>query len=254
LLSACVVWIPVAAWAIATVYWVVEGEVDLGVGALSLYAAFAVGYFAVLPPEPWVGPLLMFVAWVFVLLYPFVRAAIARANHAAFDAERIEAAYETLKSRPDNLVGLLRLGRSLRDVGMTGHAIRILESALAGLPAAAIQEEQALLRSLRHESTPESFRPLPCLRCGAENAPGLLYCERCGAPFLLDQARRRSVLAGPLVRRLVAGSAAVVVLAVGIPGSAAVLPPVWAAVTIGIHLVVAAFVAYRAFSMPETAR
>lgn len=255
-LLALLVWIPLAGWIYTTIAWMVEDEIDVALGIVSLMLALVVGYFTVEPPAPWVSPLLFLVAVGTLMAVPAAQAGLRRRAVAALDLDRITEAYEAAEARPDNLSAVLQMARFLHVRGLPGHAIYLMDDALAKMPAALLQDEQRILHAWKlRPPAPEAFDPLPCLRCGQRNEAGRIHCERCGARFLLDHAERRWLPKGSATRRLLVAWIAAALVLVCIPATAALPLPAAAVVALVLaELGVGAFVFWRALAEPAGGR
>jgi hypothetical protein len=78
------------------------------------------------------------------------------------------------------------------------------------------------------------------------NFPGKLFCEKCGAPFLLDYAQGRWVKSSTVRRAVVLWIAAIAAL-VGIPSAAVALPPAFAAAVVVVLLLLGVTLLVRGF-------
>jgi hypothetical protein len=241
----CVAFIPMAFWIVMVVRWTIQGELDGLTGFFACAAGFMLGFFAINPPVPVLGPVSMLVMLSTMAAYPFARAALAQREISQMDTEQIAGAYERLEVSPNDGPARIRLARALVAKGFLGHAIGVLDQALRGLPPQFYREEARLLQRWQREARdPKVYDPMPCVRCSTNNAPGEVFCTKCGAPFLLDNAKGL-VVAPDHLRRVLAFWLIAVILIAGLPAAAAALPPLLAVAAIVGMLGLAGFVAYR---------
>lgn len=248
------IWIPLAIWVVYLIGWMITAEIDVIPGIMGIAIACIVGFVASKPPLPLMTPILLVGSIATLVLFPFVRAALVTREMHAIDIEAIDRAYTQLEEMPVNAAIRFKIAKLSYQKGVHGHAIAVAESALAQLPERLFLEEHKMVRGWKRSShAPEAFRPLPCVECGAMNPPGEVYCQRCGARFLLDLARG-SWVGRATARRLILSWMALMLGLVGIP-AASVLPPTVAIVTIAGVLVVVVFMLVAAFKeQPKRAR
>ncbi len=223
------------------------GEIDLISGVFGIWAVIGLGYITFKPPRPELSPLAFGLVVVSLISYPFIRSAMERRELRSIDVESVQKAYESLSLRPNNPLAKFKLARLIYGMGFPGHAVTIAEDALAYLPEHMFLEEHKLLKRWKPLVTkPDSYRPIPCVECGTPNAPGLIHCQSCGAPFLLDRLKGK-FLPSALGRRLVAAWVAMVFGLLGIPAATTLAPMLGLAVIsvlIGA-VVVTLFLAFR---------
>ncbi len=246
-MSGCLVWIPVSIWVLSMVWWTIQGDVETGFGLLSIGVGITLGVLTVAPPVPSLSPLLFLLVVLTVIMFPFVRAQLTKHALAQIDIEEVESAYSQLQQRPDNLGAAMKLARVLHTRGMVGPAIAVAENALSGANPGLFREELRMVSVWKnHLRSSDPIQPLPCLRCGNENAPGTCFCASCGAPYLLDHAKGKWVGSGTATRLIASWLAAVLILA-GIPMTAAALPPLPSVLLIVAEITLGVFVLVRAF-------
>lgn len=189
-LLGCLVWIPIAIWVVALVHWTVQGDLDIVVLVAGFFAAVALGYTTMNPPDPTWSPILFGLATGSIAVLPIARSAFARRAVEAMEVERAEHAYATLRLKPNDLGARMKLARVLFAKGFVGEAIKVAEPALSGMPRHLAADEIREFEAWRYQAKdPALFRGLPCLNCRTMNTPGEIYCSKCGAPFLLDAIR-----------------------------------------------------------------
>lgn len=195
------------------------GEVDTPTGVMGIMIGITMGYFAFVPPWPFLPYVFLGVSWAAVMLYPAVRAQIERQQLLAIDIDMMERAYDQLRERSDNMGAKIKLARLIYNRGLGGHSIALVESALRGLPEHLFEEEHKQVDMWKRQlGSASRFRSLPCLECGIPNEPGLIHCKRCGAPYLIHHARGKFL--GPqLTRRIVVCWGVAMLLGFGIPWS-----------------------------------
>lgn len=224
----CLVWVPIAICVIALIHWAVAGEIDVVLMILGIGACVALGYFTTNPPHPLMAPVLFFAVFATLVLFPFARRALHEREHLRLDAEQAEGAYAILRRSPMNLGARMKLARVLFVRGMAGHAIRVAEAALKGMPRQQFLDDHREVEKWAWQvRDPAHYRPLPCLHCRTMNPPGEIFCTHCGGPFLLDQLRG-AWSAGGLGRKLIAAWILAVFAFVGIPSSALLASPLLA--------------------------
>ena len=231
-MAGCLIWVPIGIWVLALVQWAVQGDIDVLSAFAGILVGVGLGMTALLAKEPFMAPLIFTAVVITLIAFPFVRGALNRRALAQVDVDAIERAYEILGQKPGNAAAKFKLDKLIYSEGMPGHALSIAEDAIQQMPESVFVEEHRILKSWRHyRMQPGQLQPLSCLQCSHPNAPGLIFCEKCGSKFLLDHARGAWV--GPvLARKLVAAWVGIIVGLVGIPFAAATLPPAAALVVI----------------------
>jgi hypothetical protein len=220
-----VVWIPLAIWIVAMVGWMITGDVDPIVGLLGIVLAFALGALTFSPPDPRLAPVFFFAVMATVLFFPVVRYALTKRALHNVDIDQIERAYNQLSLKPSNPNFEIKIARLLYDKGLPGHAVAIAERVLQNVPKQLYESEHRMLAQWRVSTRNLNLnQPVACIQCGKTNQQGLLFCERCGAPFLLDYAKGK-LIGGRMARRLIGSWAAVIIATLSLPTAATMLPP-----------------------------
>ncbi len=110
------------------------------------------------------------------------------------DIEALERAYTALAQKPDNTIVRFKIAKTLFDLGVCGHAMRIVEGMQPEMPPRFFAQE---LRTLKqwHMMQLEAryFTPIICSECQTPNDPGLVFCRQCNAPFLLNFAKGKVI-------------------------------------------------------------
>lgn len=242
----CLVWVPIAIWMVSLVHWTIQGELDLVVLVAAFFALVALGYATMNPPDPTWAPVLFGLVLGSILIFPIVRSAFSRRALEALEVERAEQAYATLRLSPNDLGARMKLARVLFAKGFVGEAVKVAEPALEGLPRRLIADEIREFEAWRYQAKdPALFRGTACLNCRTMNAPGEIYCSKCGAAFLLD-ALRGPFSRGGLGRKLIAAWALAVLLFIGIPAAARLTGPGQAVTLVALQVVIGAFFGWYA--------
>ena len=252
ILLGCTVWIPLMLWISALVHWTVGGEIDAVSGVLGIGAGLGLGVLCLNPPVRALQPIAYVAVYATVALFPFVRVGLNRRELKGVDLLALEKAYDVLGQRPGEAFGRFRLAMAAWRLGMTGHAMRIAEGALAEMDPKVYGEEHIIVRRWHRDQPPASaFVDYGCMDCGNPCPPGRTHCPSCGAPFLLDRARGKLFEKGT-GRKIVAAWAA------GVGGLAGVawactLPAAAAIGTVVVVLALAFLVVFLAFRPPGRA-
>lgn len=250
--SALIVWIPVCIWIVSLIHWMITAEIDTLSGLFGIVLACAVGFLAVNPPHPSLAPIFVLVAVLTVAIAPVARVAMNRAALQSIEVEAIERAYEMLSAKPDNFGAKIRLARALWAKGLSSFAVAIADGALQAAPIELFSEEHRMLSQWKaSQAVNPGVTRIRCVDCGIPNEPGLMFCSRCGAPFLLDYAQGKFMKSG-VIKRVTAGWIAAVAALVAIPTVAVSLPAVAAIVVVPILVAVGAWMLYAAFREPKS--
>jgi hypothetical protein len=245
-LIGCLAWIPLAVWIVSCVNWSIVGDIDPLTGIVGIFVAIGLGYEAINPPVPEMAPLTVIAVLITVLMFPFARAAMDRRQLRGIDIEALERAYQALAVRPDNVISKFKIAKVLFDLGICGHALRIGETLVPDMPQRFFMEELRTVRKWQMmQIEARFFAPIGCAECQASNPPGNLFCQKCGAAFLLDFAKGR-VVGKRLGKKLVATWIVLVSFLIGIPAAKA-LPPAACVVTVVAMITVASLMVYFAF-------
>ncbi|MBX7135301.1 MAG: tetratricopeptide repeat protein [Fimbriimonadaceae bacterium] len=214
----CLVWVPVAIWAISLIGWAVQGDIDAITLVIGLGAVFCLGYFTTRPPDPRLAPVFFCVVAGSIVVFPFVRRAMNRHALTALDTEAAARAYEVLRQSPQNIGARMKLARVLFHKGLTGHAVALAETTLKGLPRTTFRDDFMEMERWRGQ-VKNAVREFSCLNCGTMNSAGEVYCQRCRAPLMLDLIRGSWARTG-VGRKFVAAWILGILVFVGIPSSA----------------------------------
>lgn len=252
---AMLAWVGVIIWVVALIDWMIQGEVEPLVGFPGIAAAVALGYFSFNPPvgaDP-NGSYAMLVRSLFaastlvtIVIFPFARRALNRRALAAIDVEAMEDVCERLREKPENDLLRFKLAKLLYERGQIETALAVGRSALEKLPENLFTEEHRQFgrwRRLNNEAPTD--RSIPCVECGWANPPSQVFCEKCGASYLVDLARGR-IVGKTYGRRLIAAWVASILALFGI-ALAGSLPPGPAIIVVLGLMAVAGMMLYVAF-------
>lgn len=239
--AGCLTWAFLIIWILSLLHWTIQGDIDTGFGLIGILIGVGLGVLVLNPPQgnEYIAPLIMFAVIISVALYIPMRNVISHHELVAIDMDAIDRAYKQLEERPNNVGARFKIAKLAYSRGLHGHAITLADEALKNMPADFFGEEHKIVEGWKRQGHPAAaFRALPCVECGSSNPPGELYCKKCGAKFLLDQAKGRWI-GRAMIRKLFAGWVALLGIFVGIPTSVAALPPEAAIVAIvGLCLLV----------------
>lgn len=245
----CFAWIPLAVWIVSCVNWSIVGDIDPATGVVGVGLALGIGYEAINPPVPELAPLTVLAVLATVVMFPFARAAMNRKMLRGIDVEALDKAYQALSVRPDNVVAKFKIAKVLFDLGMCGHALRIGEGLVASMPPRFFTEEIRTVKKWQMmQLDARFFNPISCAECGSSNIAGNLFCQKCGAAFLLHFAKGR-IIGSRLGKKLISTWIALIAFLVGIPAAKA-LPPAACIATVVTMITVAACMVYFAFKDP----
>lgn len=259
---AILAWIGVIFWVVSLIDWMIQGEVEPLVGFPGIAAAIALGYFSFNPPvgEDPNGRYAMFVRSLFaastlvtIAIFPFARRALNRRALVAIDMETMEDVCERLREKPDNDLLKFKLAKLLYERGQIEAALAVGRSALERLPDNLFPEEHRQYGrwSRLNKETPTD-RPILCVECGEANPPSQVFCQKCGAAYLVDLARGR-VVGRTYGRRLIAAWVTSILALFGI-ALAGSLPPGPAIVVVLGLMALAGMMLYVAFHPGEGGR
>ncbi|MDR3687828.1 MAG: hypothetical protein P4L46_00515 [Fimbriimonas sp.] len=245
-LIGCLAWLPLSVWIMACVHWMIGGDIDGLTGFGGIAVALGLGYEAINPPVPQLAPMTVIAVFITVVMFPFVRSAMDKKALRNIDIDELVKAYNSLSMRPDNVLAKIKIARVLWDLGVCGHAIRIVESQLPHMPPRFFGEDIHMLKRW-HMMKLEArfFSPISCTECQTSNEAGLVYCRQCGSAFLIDFVKGR-VIGTRLGKKLIASWTALVAILIGIPAAEA-MPPVASIPAILAMMVVAVLIVYFAF-------
>ena len=234
LIGGCVTWAFLLVWIISLLHWTIQGEVDTAFGVVGIIVGLGLGVAVINPPagSEYLTPVIALAVASSVALYVPIRSAISRHELVSIDMDAIDRAYAQLEERPNNVGARFKIAKLVYGRGLHGHAIKVADDALKNMPEDFFGEEHKLVDQWKRQThDTASFRALPCVECGTSNPPGELYCRKCGAKFLLDQAKGRWI-GRAMVRKLMAVWVALMGVFVGIPLAFAALPTTPAIVAI----------------------
>ena len=245
----CLAWLPLAVWIMACVHWMIGGDIDAWTGFGGIAVALGLGYEAINPPVPQLAPLTVIAVFITVIMFPFVRSAMDKRALKALDIESLEKAYNALALRPDNILAKLRVAKGLWQLGVCGHAIRIVESQLPHMPQNFFMEDIRMLKKWHMmKLDARFFAPIPCAECHTSNEGGLIFCRQCGAPFLLDFVRGK-VVGTRLGKKLISTWISMIAVLIGIPAAKA-MPPIPSVIVILLMMVFASVMVFNSFRDP----
>lgn len=213
----CLLWIPVCVYCVFLVQWMIGGEIDSLTGVIGISLFVGSGFTVFAPPVPE----LRLVATAVILgsgpMFPIIRWGLRRRDKRDVEVEAIKSAYEGFVFRPDNASAKIKLARHLWNLGIHGHAYKLAESAIPGLPRQFYPDEHRMFAMWQMRPPgAESFSPINCAECGHANVPGNVHCAACGARFLLHRVQGKA-LSSSLGRRILGGWLAMVLAIMGIP-------------------------------------
>jgi hypothetical protein len=169
----------------------VNGDIDGLTGVIVIGLSIGLGMVTVAPPVPGLGVGAFLGALATTVLFPLVCRAVARKAMREIDLEQMDKLSETLRSSPGNAAALWRLAQLTREIGLTGHSLRIAEEAIAKMPPQLFPAEHRQFDQWRQAGRSQTPAADPCLGCGALLAAGTVWCPACGRAHLSDVARGR---------------------------------------------------------------
>ncbi len=207
------VWVPVAIWIHGMLSLMIMGEVDFLLFFLSSFMMVVVGYFTAVAPTPTTAWIFFILAWVQLVFAQPIRSTVRKIELSRIDRDQAEKLMDQM-GRSLSLASVVRLGEILRQYGLPGHALALLERGLSGKPKALYAGEYQILASWKRQPlAPSDLRPLPCDHCGEPNPPGEIFCRKCRNKFLLGYVQA-TVLQGRIEFKLLV--AWTILMAVGI--------------------------------------
>lgn len=239
----CMVWVPVAAWTVWMIQWMISDEIEVLTGLLCITAGLVLGAYTMISKDASMRPYFVIAAFSMLVVFPWIRAALNKRETVNLDHEMMERAYEQLGSNPTHLGAKLRIAKGLYLRGFYRQAITLAEKALENTPKRLAEDEYRTVRDWRRDS-PE-FVPLKwmsCGHCGCNNAPTDFFCNHCARPIWLLVARK-SVFSSETANTLLLAWLGGVIGLIGIPLTATyVTPELKTPVVVGILIVAATFV------------
>jgi hypothetical protein len=189
LAAGCLIWIPVVIGIVSLIGWMIQGEIDTVFGLVCVLALLTMGGLALVSKNQDVAPYLMGGAFSAVLLFPIARSQKNSRDLAKLDLEKLEKAYEELKSNPRNLGARFQVAKILHSRGLADQAIVLAEEALKGAPRGVFEEELQTLKKWKRQPIAQPVPGITCLSCGQKNKAGSPFCKACGGPILLYYAK-----------------------------------------------------------------
>lgn len=201
LIVAIAMGIPVVIWLLIMIHWMVDGDLDVRIGAASIFLAIAMLPLSIWAP-PYVSAILCVTMVASIIFLPFARSFLSQQLHRQLDTQELEKAHASFGSRPDNIGAQFAIAQALYKHGLLGNAIAIAERAMGSLSTEVDPATNRSFRDLYYregkllerwkmqaQTTPDVNRQIKCPRCGFLNPPGNIACGGCQAPYLLDLAR-----------------------------------------------------------------
>lgn len=201
-------------WCVLLLHWVMEEVISTKAALVSVLLVIPLMYYAIFPPIPGMQAAIFLMVISTVAFLPQAIKYWEKRENARLDLIPLERSYAALATKPDNVQAAFDIAKWLASGGHYGEAILIATSASQLLsaerdpitnrsPRDVYERELRLLEEWRR--TPhKATTPRRCTECGHLNPPGMLFCEKCGAPFILFLARK-SVLTKSDFGRLVVG-------------------------------------------------
>jgi len=236
-------------------------NIDGVTGTLALGMTLVLMATAILSREPLVGGAIFVITITLLVGYPFAEKQLSQQVGRELNAKRIEQTHAALSSRPDNTAAWLALAEAMWRHGWQGHAIATAEQVLNQLNS---NQDPFQNRSVRDIFLKEDLRlkewkrradlrlcqSLKCPLCGAENAPGLIACCRCGKPYLLELSRRTDVRS-KFIKKLILGWLLLAVILVGGAVMGLMIPFPGSVMAVIGSVFVAGFILWRLFAPPR---
>jgi len=183
------IWVPVIVWSIMIIGWMIQGDTDAALGLVALFTVLGIGFTAMTGDEGLI-PVLAFVAYASLALFPLAKWLFARRELKEMDIEAVERAYQALGVAPTNPALKFRLAKAFYQRGLVDLAISVGSKSIGNLPLAAFPDEHRDLAGWQAYATEQPPIHYKCSKCGYGNLPGDVFCQRCGGPFLIAYAGR----------------------------------------------------------------
>lgn len=237
--TGCLIWFPIAFWAVSLVQWWIAGEIDAIGAILGLFVVVELGVVAVYPKDPRLAPLSFGTVVIGTIAFPFVRETMRRRELRSIDRDALEKAYDSLGNRPLDPLARFRVAEIAWDLGLAGPAARIADLAIKGMDPGMFRSEIARAKGwlVAVGRRPDLQRDLACPKCRAKVPLPEPFCPSCGAPYLLLRAGGAAGKS-PLARRMFGGWLGLLSLVAAAPIVGA-LPGPWAPLGIVGALVLA---------------
>lgn len=242
--AGCLIWVPASIAVVTLIGWIIQAEIDPVAGFAGIVLSVAIGAIGIIAPDPHITPWLLIGSISMVVLFPIARSVRERRELALLDVEQMERAYEALEKNEKDIGARVRIAKILFHRKNVNHAIALVEDALKGMPKDLFDEEYRMVGRWKAMG-PVHPTQLVCVECAARNKTGAAFCYRCKSPILLHFAKGHWVPPS-ILRKLLLGWVAAVLLIVGIPVAASVLPPTKSAPVVVLLLCVSAFIAWVA--------
>lgn len=203
----------------------IMGNIDGITGTIALGVTLVLMGAGILARNPLVPGAIFVITITLLVGYPFAEKQLSHQVGRELNAQKIEKAHAALSARPDNTAAWLTLAEALWRHGWQGHAIATCEQVLNqldthqdGFHNRSVRDlflkEELRMKEWKRRADLRLCQPLKCPLCGAENAPGLIACCKCGKPYLLELSRRVDVRS-KFVKRLIIGWAMLALVLVG---------------------------------------
>lgn len=237
----CMVWVPVAAWVVTMIHYMIGDEIDVITGILCILVGLILGAYTMMSKDPVTRPYFVLAALSMLIIFPWFRGMMEKRELRNIEIEAIERAYENLGKYPTHLGAKIRIARGLYQRGFTREAITLAEKALENTPKRLAEDEHRQLREWKMDVPPfEPLRWMNCPHCSCNNAPSEFFCAHCGRPLWEAVAKQTAFSSESLNLLLLLWLAGIVGL-VGIPlASAYVSPQLKVVAVVGILIAVAA--------------
>ncbi|MFN8139918.1 MAG: hypothetical protein U0R49_08995 [Fimbriimonadales bacterium] len=187
-------------WAVVLLHWMLDELISVRVGLLSILGVVPLLYLAIYPPHPSVQyAVLLIVATSAVFIPQAIKYWDSRENER-IDLRPLERSYAALAAKPDNTQAVFDIATWLAENGFTANAIAIATPAANSLsperdPISNKSVKDLYITELKRledwkkqpHGTAVNFK---CPQCKQSNAPPLLFCKKCGAPFVQLIAQR----------------------------------------------------------------
>ncbi|MBX3114312.1 MAG: hypothetical protein KF836_07070 [Fimbriimonadaceae bacterium] len=190
LVFSVLVWLPITAWVVCMVGWMIMDEVDTLFGIIAVCLAIGLGFATVKPPAPGLNWIPFLAVCLTMAFYFPVREGIRRWELIAIDIEQIRSCCERLALRPGDVYAIVKMSEILASRGRTLHAVQLLEGTIAGQPKNLFDDEWKMVAKWRMSLGAQTLAPgTACPKCGRVNMPGQYLCSGCGSQHLLELAR-----------------------------------------------------------------